>query len=326
MAPGDPLKTDREQALFTAGELAAFTAGHRGVALVQLFNGWDRSKGQPMYSPFALEMLARALAAPGVAARASVAPGGAGLTAIVYADREPFASWAAHLASFGCQVRGPRAHGRRRRGPGSRATPCRRGCGRARLGLPVGGRRHSTSHPHAKHHHRAAAARPPAGQPCGGICLLQAADRPAVGLQAGERGGLRRVIGRARDAAAEAAGEAAARRAGRAPPASTPPARAAGEGVCAAVGAPPNRMPRVLVSPPAPRWTRTSASSARPSPSCHGARATPLCRRQPRRRPPRPRPRARRRAAARRRPAARGLARPRRARGASGAAGGGGGA
>jgi hypothetical protein len=26
------------------------------------------------------------------------------LTGIVYADREPFASWARHLASFGCQA------------------------------------------------------------------------------------------------------------------------------------------------------------------------------------------------------------------------------
>jgi hypothetical protein len=29
---------------------------------------------------------------------------GVGLTGIVYADREPFASWARHLASFGCQA------------------------------------------------------------------------------------------------------------------------------------------------------------------------------------------------------------------------------
>jgi hypothetical protein len=29
---------------------------------------------------------------------------GVGLTGILYADREPFASWARHLASFGCQA------------------------------------------------------------------------------------------------------------------------------------------------------------------------------------------------------------------------------
>lgn len=71
---------------------------------VQLWNGWDASRGQPVYTPFALTMLERALAAPGVAARSSVAPGGVGLTAVLYADREPFVSWAAHLVSFGCQA------------------------------------------------------------------------------------------------------------------------------------------------------------------------------------------------------------------------------
>jgi len=78
---------------------------------VQLFNGWDRSKGQPLYTPFAISLLERALAAKGVAWCQSVAPGGAGLTAVVYADREPFASWAAHLAGFGCQVRAWRVGG-----------------------------------------------------------------------------------------------------------------------------------------------------------------------------------------------------------------------
>ena len=79
-------------------------AGQRGLVLVQLWNGWDPAKGQPLLdSPLALHMLEVALAARGVAALSSVAPGGVGLTGVVFANREPFAAWAAHLASFGCQ-------------------------------------------------------------------------------------------------------------------------------------------------------------------------------------------------------------------------------
>ncbi|KAI8463943.1 MAG: hypothetical protein J3K34DRAFT_442202 [Monoraphidium minutum] len=104
LAPGAPPQSALQQALFTAGELAAFSAGRRGLALVQLFNGWDRSRGQPVYTPFALELLARALPARGVGAAPSVAPGGAGLTAVLFADRAPFAARAAHLCSFGCQA------------------------------------------------------------------------------------------------------------------------------------------------------------------------------------------------------------------------------
>jgi hypothetical protein len=103
-APGDPVKSQLQQDVFTAGELSAFLAGQRGIALVQLFNGWDASKGQPIYNPLAIHMMEKALSAPGVAHISSVAPGGVGLTGILYADREPFASWATHLASFGCQA------------------------------------------------------------------------------------------------------------------------------------------------------------------------------------------------------------------------------
>jgi hypothetical protein len=46
LAPGGPVKTAQQQAVFTAGEIAALLAGRRGVAIVQLFNGWDRDKGQ----------------------------------------------------------------------------------------------------------------------------------------------------------------------------------------------------------------------------------------------------------------------------------------
>lgn len=75
-APGDPIKSDLQQGLFTAGELAALLAGQRGIALVQLWNGWDASKGQPLYNPCAITMLERVLAAPGVAYCSSLAPGG----------------------------------------------------------------------------------------------------------------------------------------------------------------------------------------------------------------------------------------------------------
>ncbi|KAF8064601.1 AOX4 [Scenedesmus sp. PABB004] len=103
LAPGGPIKSELQQAVFTAGELGALLAGQRGVVLVQAFNGWDAAMGQPLYNPLAITMLERAAAAPGVGCVSSVAPGGVGLTAILYADREPFASWARHLASFGCQ-------------------------------------------------------------------------------------------------------------------------------------------------------------------------------------------------------------------------------
>jgi hypothetical protein len=75
-APGDPIKCDLQQSLFTAGELAALLAGQRGIALVQLWNGWDVSKGQPLYTPCAITMLERVLAAPGVGYCSSLAPGG----------------------------------------------------------------------------------------------------------------------------------------------------------------------------------------------------------------------------------------------------------
>lgn len=44
---------------------------------MQLWNGWDASKGQPLYNPCVLTMLERVLAAPGVGFCSSLAPGGA---------------------------------------------------------------------------------------------------------------------------------------------------------------------------------------------------------------------------------------------------------
>lgn len=43
--------------MFTAGELLALAAGQRGIVLVQLFNGWDPSKGQPLYNPLVITVL-----------------------------------------------------------------------------------------------------------------------------------------------------------------------------------------------------------------------------------------------------------------------------
>ncbi|PNH03624.1 hypothetical protein TSOC_010301 [Tetrabaena socialis] len=86
--------------------------GKRGVVIVQLWNGSDPYKGQPLYDPWVTDLLERALATPGVRSIASVAPGGLGLCAVLYADREPWNAWGPHLATFGCQVGGRTQEGR----------------------------------------------------------------------------------------------------------------------------------------------------------------------------------------------------------------------
>lgn len=48
-----------------AGMLVALMAGQRGLASVQLWNGWDPARGQPIFAPFALTLLTRALTTPG---------------------------------------------------------------------------------------------------------------------------------------------------------------------------------------------------------------------------------------------------------------------
>ncbi|PNH08246.1 hypothetical protein TSOC_005248 [Tetrabaena socialis] len=79
-------------------------ASKRGVVIVQLWNGFDPSKGQPLYEPWVVQLLEAALATPGVRYTASLAPGGLGLSAVLWADREPWSAWGPHLASFGCQA------------------------------------------------------------------------------------------------------------------------------------------------------------------------------------------------------------------------------
>lgn len=66
---------------------------------------WDRAAPQPLHYPLALALLQAALADADVTGYISRAPGDLGVTLILAARREPFKQWAAHLASFGAQVR-----------------------------------------------------------------------------------------------------------------------------------------------------------------------------------------------------------------------------
>lgn len=96
--------------------------GRRGVALLQLHVGWERHAATPPYGPYkplVLRLLREALGRTDIVPYVSVVPGGGGaagaggsvggLTVVLAADKEPFRSWGAHLASFGCQVRGVEA-------------------------------------------------------------------------------------------------------------------------------------------------------------------------------------------------------------------------
>mmetsp|Transcript_14022 Transcript_14022/g.30350 ORF Transcript_14022/g.30350 Transcript_14022/m.30350 type:complete len:369 (-) Transcript_14022:363-1469(-) len=102
--PGAPEKTEVQAQTLTAGELLALEQGQRGVVIVQLWNGWDPSRGQPLTQPYVLQLLLRLISTPGIKYLTSTAPGGVGLTAVLYADKEPWSKWAQHLASFGCQA------------------------------------------------------------------------------------------------------------------------------------------------------------------------------------------------------------------------------
>lgn len=102
--PGAPEKTPLQSCTLTAGELVSLLTGQRGVVIVQLWNGFEPARGQPLYDPFVVHLVEAALRHPGIRAVTSVAPGGVGLTAVLYADREPWSAWGPHLASFGCQA------------------------------------------------------------------------------------------------------------------------------------------------------------------------------------------------------------------------------
>ncbi|KAL6762156.1 hypothetical protein V8C86DRAFT_2521612 [Haematococcus lacustris] len=102
--PGAPANSALRAATLTSGELLSLAAGARGIASVQLWNGWDAAQGQPVHDPLVLTTLTQVLAQPGIKSHLSTAPGGVGLTALLYADKEPWARWAPHLASFGFQA------------------------------------------------------------------------------------------------------------------------------------------------------------------------------------------------------------------------------
>ncbi|KAG2498254.1 hypothetical protein HYH03_004004 [Edaphochlamys debaryana] len=102
--PGAPEKTPLQALTLTAGELVSLMQGKRGIVIVQLWNGFDPSRGQPLYEPWVAQLLEAALGTEGVRGVTSVAPGGVGLTAVLYADKEPWNAWGPHLASFGCQA------------------------------------------------------------------------------------------------------------------------------------------------------------------------------------------------------------------------------
>jgi hypothetical protein len=105
-APGDPPPSEAESALLTAGELAAFLAGRRGVCLVQLHKGWgDQGAGrQALLRPWVLALVQQAAAHKGAALLRSAAPEGLGASLVVCARQQPFHAWGKWLASQGVQA------------------------------------------------------------------------------------------------------------------------------------------------------------------------------------------------------------------------------
>lgn len=107
--PGDAPPDEQAATLLTAGELAAFLAGARGICLLQLFKGWgDTSDGQqqPLLRPWVLTLLQEAAGHKGVALLQSAAPGEAaqlGATLVLAAKQQPWQAWAKHLAGLGVQ-------------------------------------------------------------------------------------------------------------------------------------------------------------------------------------------------------------------------------
>lgn len=103
-SPGAPEKSEIEKATMTAGELIALYAGHRGIVSVQMYNGWDEDRGQPIFDDlFVFEMIDQCLSHPDIRPIISTAPENKGYTLILFVNKEPFISYAAHLSSFGFQ-------------------------------------------------------------------------------------------------------------------------------------------------------------------------------------------------------------------------------
>lgn len=105
-APGDPPPSERDAALLTAGELAAFLAGLRGVCLLQLHKGWgDRSAAlQALLRPWVLALLRAAAGHKGAVLLRSCAPQELGASLVLCARQQPFHAWGKHLASQGVQA------------------------------------------------------------------------------------------------------------------------------------------------------------------------------------------------------------------------------
>lgn len=105
--PGDAPLSEEEQALLTAGELAAFSAGARGVCLLQLHKGWGDAGAarQPLLRPWVLSLLQQAAGNKGAALLASAAPGAPqlGASLVLCARQQPFLAWGKHLAALGVQ-------------------------------------------------------------------------------------------------------------------------------------------------------------------------------------------------------------------------------
>lgn len=105
--PGARDKSDIESETMTAGELLCLLSGSRGVSTVQIYNGWDIDRGQPLYQPWVLDLIEQCLAHPDLSFVISTAPSDKdevlGITLILFANKEPFSSYAKHLASFGFQ-------------------------------------------------------------------------------------------------------------------------------------------------------------------------------------------------------------------------------
>lgn len=104
-APGDPPLDEQQQALLTAGELAAFLGGARGVCLLQLRKGWGDTRAglQPLLRPWALELLRAAAGHKGVALLGSAAPEGLGASLVLAARQQPWHAWGKRLAGEGVQ-------------------------------------------------------------------------------------------------------------------------------------------------------------------------------------------------------------------------------
>jgi hypothetical protein len=103
-APGDAPPTPLQSALLSAGEIAAFLQGQRGVALVQLLLTFDPGTRLPLLRPYVLPLLQRVVACKGATVLPSSAAGGAATSLILCAKQAPYKAWASHLAQVGVQA------------------------------------------------------------------------------------------------------------------------------------------------------------------------------------------------------------------------------